>query len=225
MLDKVLAFSEIRSPIWGIVSDHESKSLDVAKKYGLPQYLLSEDSDEALSNAVLSIAESNGIEYIISVGYTRIFKGQLVEAYRGRLLNSHFSLLPAFPGRKSSDWTTTVHPARAIFERTLTYGARFTGNTIHLVDTSIDGGFPVIQSSLPIPYLEGDSSELRHRLFIQECQCLMQVILWLVEARLKINSQGRPYIDSARFDSPSFSPSLEHAWIAECGPQLAPDIE
>lgn len=44
----------------------------------------------------------------MSSGYTRIFKGPLLDAYRGRILNTHFSLLPAFPGTKGSDWTNTA---------------------------------------------------------------------------------------------------------------------
>jgi phosphoribosylglycinamide formyltransferase-1 len=179
----------------------------------------SDDSGE-LSDEVLAFCMRNQIGYIISTGFTRLFSGRIIDAYVGRMLNTHFSILPAFPGRRNSDWTTTKHPARAIFERTLDFGARITGNTIHLIDRTIDGGAPVMQSSLIIPYDE-DPSLTRHRLFIQECQCLMQMIIWIAEGRLVLRGKI-PQIQDARFDSPCFAPALEEQWIIDFNPPRLP---
>jgi len=217
LLDTCLNFPIVRRPVWGLVTDRPSESISVAEKHGLHCFTIREELDEQLSDAILSLCIRENVDHIISIGYTRIFRGEIVDTYRGRMLNSHFSILPAFPGRRNSDWTTARHPPTSIFDRTLEFGARITGNTIHLIDRTIDGGIPVMQSSLIIPYGE-DSAYTRHRLFIQECQCLMQMIVWIADGRLVLDHGKTPRIKDARFDSPNFSPALEEAWIMAFSP-------
>ena len=217
MLDICLSHPPIRERIWCVLSDRESESLAVAERHGLKKILQSEGDDAALSDQLLTICLSRNVDYILSTGYTRIFRGAFVEAYRGRILNTHFSLLPAFPGTKGSDWTTRLHPPRAIFERAITYGSRIIGNTIHLIDKSIDGGYPVMQSALVVPYDE-PVADVRHRLFVHECRMFMQIVMWLAADRLVASAGAAPRIADARFDSPTFSPALEEPWIATFDP-------
>jgi phosphoribosylglycinamide formyltransferase-1 len=221
MLDRCLDFPKVRRSVWGILSDSPSESISVAEKYQLGRVMIQSDDNGKLSDEVLAFCTNNEIDYVISTGFTRFFAGRIIDAYVGRMLNTHFSILPAFPGRRNSDWTTTKHPTRAIFERTLEFGARITGNTIHLIDCTIDGGAPVMQSSLIIPYDE-DTGLTRHRLFIQECQCLMQMIIWIADRRLVLRDGKIPQIQDARFDSPCFSPALEEQWIIDFNPPRLP---
>ena len=217
MLDICLGHQPVRERIWGVLSDRDSESLAVAERHGLNKLLHTEGDDAALSDQLLTTCRSQNIDFILSTGYTRIFKGALVEAYRGRILNTHFSLLPAFPGTKNSNWTTRSHPPRAIFERAITYGSRVIGNTIHLVDKSIDGGYPVMQSALAVPYDE-PVADVRHRLFVHECRMFMQILMWLAAGRLIAPPGVAPRISGARFDSPTFSPAVEESWIAAFDP-------
>jgi hypothetical protein len=69
-----------------------------------------------------------------------------------------------------------------------------------------------------IPYDE-NPRHTRHRLFIQECQCLMQLIVWLSENRLFLHDGRLPQIKGARFDSLSFAPALEDDWIIGFNPE------
>jgi phosphoribosylglycinamide formyltransferase 1 len=217
MLDICLGHQPVRDRIWGILSDRESESLAVAERHGLAKLVHPEGDDAALSDRILASCRSQNVDFVISTGYTRIFKGAFVEAYRGRLLNTHFSLLPAFPGTKGSDWTTRLHPPRAIFERAMSYGSRIIGNTIHLVDKSIDGGYPVMQSALAVPYDE-PVADVRHRLFVHECRMFMQIVMWLAAGRLVAPPGAAPHVTDARFDSPTFSPAIEEPWISEFDP-------
>jgi phosphoribosylglycinamide formyltransferase-1 len=220
MLDICLSQSEMKGRVWGLLSDCESGSVGVAKKHSLDIVLPDPSDPDRYNDNILSMCEENNVDYIISTGYTRIFKGELLTAYKGRILNTHFSLLPAFPGHRNSDWTANKHPPRAIFARAIAYGARIIGNTVHLVDNSIDGGYPVMQSCMAVPY-EQELSFTRHRLFIQECQCLMQSIVWLSEDRLNIDLDGRPSIRGAAFSAdPTFSPAIEREWIANFAPSI-----
>jgi len=221
LLDACLDFAAVRGTVWGIVSDRQSASISVAERHGLRHFTARDDNDERLSDEIFALCTREKIGHLISTGYTRIFKGKIIDAYKGRMLNSHFSILPAFPGRRNSDWTTAKHAPRSIFERTVEFGARITGNTIHLIDHTIDGGTPVMQSSLVIPYGE-DPGYTRHRLFIQECQCMMQIIIWIANGRLFLDRGKTPRIMDAKFDSPSFSPALEEAWIVGFNPPYLP---
>jgi folate-dependent phosphoribosylglycinamide formyltransferase PurN len=94
------------------------------------------------------------------------------------------------------------------------FGSRVTGNTIHVVTENIDEGHPVLVSTMNIPYGE-DVSLTRHRLFVQECKCLLQLVSWLNQGRLRYDDDGHPVIDGAKFDAPFFSPNLEDAEIVE----------
>lgn len=219
MVEICLSVPEMEGRVWGIASDRQSGSIEVARQLGLKTVMPEPEPADSYNDRLLDLCERNEIDFIVSTGYTRIFKGGIVDAYKGRLLNTHFSLLPGFPGHRRSDWTVEHFPPRAIFERALAYGSRIIGNTVHLIDKSIDGGFPVMQSSVVVPYDE-DQAMTRHRLFVQECQCFMQTLVWLSERRLEIDSHGRPRIKDARFTDAVFSPALEHAWIRDFAPAL-----
>jgi phosphoribosylglycinamide formyltransferase-1 len=221
MLDFCLKYQPIKERVWAILSDGNSGALEVAGRYGLRELIPAEGDDVTFSNNILALCEASDVDFIISTGFTRIFRGDLLEAYSGRIVNTHFSLLPAFPGRKGSDWTTERHPPKAIFERAMTYGARMIGNTVHLVDRSIDGGYPIMQSCLPVPYDE-PHEDVRHRLFLHECQMFMQMVIWLSDDRLVVPTSGPPRIEGARFDSPSFAPAIEESWIAGFNVERAP---
>jgi phosphoribosylglycinamide formyltransferase-1 len=83
-----------------------------------------------------------------------------------------------------------------------------TGNTIHGVDENIDEGSPVIVSTLNIPYDE-DIKLVRHRLFIQECKTLLQVVSWLNQDRIVVDDNGRAFVEGAKFSEPYYSPNIE----------------
>ena len=60
-----------------------------------------------------------------------------------------------------------------------------------------------------IPFGE-DVKFTRHRLFLQECKSLLQLVSWLNQDRLAFDENGLPFIKGAKYDAPFFSPNLEH---------------
>jgi folate-dependent phosphoribosylglycinamide formyltransferase PurN len=82
------------------------------------------------------------------VGYMRIVSDEFIETWRGRLLNVHPSLLPAFGGLMNMK----VH------EAVLAAGVSETGCTIHQVTEEVDGGPIVLQKRCPV--LPDDTAEL-----------------------------------------------------------------
>jgi folate-dependent phosphoribosylglycinamide formyltransferase PurN len=106
-----------------------------------------------------------GAELVLLVGYMRIVSDQLVETWRGRLLNVHPSLLPAFGGLMNM----RVH------EAVLAAGVSETGCTIHQVTEEVDGGPIVLQKHCPV--LPGDTAEkLKHRVEALEQAAFVEVL-------------------------------------------------
>jgi phosphoribosylglycinamide formyltransferase-1 len=78
-----------------------------------------------------------GIQVVCLAGLMRILKGPLLEAFHGRILNIHPSLLPAFPGLDA--------PGQAF-----RYGVKVAGCTVHYVDQGTDTGPIILQRAVPV---------------------------------------------------------------------------
>jgi phosphoribosylglycinamide formyltransferase-1 len=106
---------------------------------------------EAAIDAVLRAA---GIEIVCLAGYMRLLTPLLVEAWRGRMLNVHPSLLPSFPGLHTH-------------ARALDAGVKLHGCTVHLVTQEVDAGPILAQAAVPV--LPGDTEDtLAARVLRQE---------------------------------------------------------
>ena len=111
--------------------------------------------DRAAHEAALDAAlAARGIELVCLAGYMRVLTPFLVGRWRGRMLNIHPSLLPAFPGLHTH-------------ARALAAGVRLHGCTVHLVAEAVDDGPILAQAAVPV--LPGDTEEaLAARVLAQE---------------------------------------------------------
>jgi phosphoribosylglycinamide formyltransferase-1 len=120
----------------------------------------------------LKLLAEEAIELIALAGYLRLVPERVVAAYRGRILNIHPALLPAFGG--PGMYGQRVH--RAV----LAAGCRVTGVTVHHVDERYDEGRPIAQ--WPVPVLAGDTEstlaarvlEVEHVLYPLAIECLLR---------------------------------------------------
>ena len=109
--------------------------------------------DEALADWL----ESRGAKLVVLAGFMEILSPGLIARFRGRIINVHPSLLPAFPGVRS-------------IEQALDYGVRVTGVTVHFVDEGVDSGPIIMQEAFELPYhrdIEGVETrvhEIEHEL-------------------------------------------------------------
>lgn len=109
--------------------------------------------EEHEEKVVAALVEGH-VDLICLAGYMRLLSRYFVEAYRGRILNIHPSLLPAFPGLAAQ-------------QQALDHGVKWSGCTVHFVDETLDGG-PIIAQSI-VPVWEEDSEEsLSARILEQE---------------------------------------------------------
>ena len=95
-----------------------------------------------------------GVEIVCLAGYLRLLTPLLVDAWQGRMLNIHPSLLPAFPGLDTH-------------ARALAAGVKLHGCTVHLVTQAVDEGPILAQAAVPV--LPGDTAAmLAERVLVQE---------------------------------------------------------
>jgi len=131
--------------------------LDLASGAGVAQYVIDhkdfetrEDFDAALSDA-LRIAK---VDYVCLAGFMRMLSNDFVTEWRGRLINIHPSLLPAFKG---------LH----VHERMIDAGVKLAGCTVHFVSHEMDAGPIIGQAAVPV--LPGDTHEtLAARILAEE---------------------------------------------------------
>ncbi len=88
-------------------------------------------------------------DLVILAGFNSILKEEFVNEFKGRILNIHPSLLPAYGG--PGMWGHNVH------EAVLAAGEKESGVTVHIVTNEVDGGPIVLQETVPV--LEGDTPE------------------------------------------------------------------
>ncbi|MDE6754169.1 MAG: phosphoribosylglycinamide formyltransferase [Muribaculaceae bacterium] len=103
-------------------------------------------SKAEFESMLLSHLREKKVELICLAGYMRIIGEVLLEAYAGRILNIHPSLLPAFKG------------ADAVGQA-LAYGVKVFGVTVHYVDSSLDGGKIIAQAAIPYEGTDRDDLE------------------------------------------------------------------
>lgn len=139
--------------------------LERAARAGVPTFTVRlrdfatrEEWDAALTERVRSYEP----DLVISAGFLKLVGKRFLQVFGGRYINSHNSLLPAFPG---------IHAPRDA----LAYGVRVTGATLFVVDEGIDAG-PII-AQVAVPVEEGDTEEtLTERIKVAERRQLVEVV-------------------------------------------------
>ncbi len=111
---------------------------------------------------VVAALQTRHIDLVCLAGYMRVLSGEFIEAYRGRILNIHPSLLPAFPGLDAH-------------QQALEQRVESSGCTVHFVDETLDGG-PIIAQRV-VPVLGDDSVEsLSARILKEEHQLYPEAV-------------------------------------------------
>lgn len=143
-----------------------------ARERGLPlgefaqkQYESAAARDAAMRDWLLE----RGVQLVVNAGYDRILAPLFIEAFAGRILNVHPSLLPAFGGGMDA------------VAQALAAGVKITGCTVHLVTEEVDAGPILLQAAVPV--LPGDTVESLHaRIQAEEHRLLPDAIRLVSDA-------------------------------------------
>jgi phosphoribosylglycinamide formyltransferase-1 len=161
---------ELPGEVVGVVADRPCRGLEVASREGIATALVVPGDHPARASwneALRDIVSSYRPDLVVSAGFMRILGPIFVDAFAGRLINLHPSLLPAFPG---------AHAVRDA----LAAGVKVTGTTVHLVDHEVDHGPILLQE--PVRVRDGDTEEslherikvVEHGLLARACRSLLE---------------------------------------------------
>ena len=146
--------------------------MEIAAGAGIPVELVarstSADFDRvAYTHEVIDALQRHEVDLVAIAGFGTILSKPFVDAFGGRAVNTHPSLLPAFKG-----W----HAVRDA----LAAGVKVTGCTVHLVTEDVDAGPILAQESVPV--LDDDTEETLHERIKQvERRLYPEVVQRLVE--------------------------------------------
>lgn len=135
----------------------------------------------AFESRLLEVLDEHDVELVVLAGFMRVLTAHFLERYPLRIVNTHPSLLPAFPGVDA--------PAQAI-----AHGVKVSGATIHFVDGSLDGG-PII-AQVPVAVFPADDATTLHaRIQAEEHRVLPEVVRRLAAGLY--SCQGRHVVERA----------------------------
>lgn len=148
----------------------DAQVVERARRHGIPAFVFSPRdyaSKADFEREIVRRLDEAGVSLVCLAGYMRIVGSVLLDAYRGRIINIHPSLLPAFKG------------AHAV-EQAVEYGVKVYGITIHYVDEQLDGGRIIAQRAFS--YEGSDPAEvhrlgqqIEHPLYIETVKKLLSV--------------------------------------------------
>jgi len=158
-----------------ISNNPEAFGIERAKTHGLPVAVLSHgdfSTREEFDIEALKILKNKKIDLVVLAGFMRILTPVFLKAFPQKIINIHPALLPSFPG---------THGQKSAFE----YGVKFSGCTVHFVDSGVDTGPIIIQSVVPV--LPDDTEErLSARILKEEHRIYPQAIQFIAEGKVKI---------------------------------------
>jgi phosphoribosylglycinamide formyltransferase-1 len=171
------------NPAVVISNNSDAKGLKIAKKLGVNIEVIESKNfkgnrteyDKKIMNILANygVTPKNGL--VCLAGFMRIISPGFIKKYKNRIINIHPALLPAFPGLNSQ-------------KQALDYGAKYSGCTVHFVDSGMDTGPVIIQAVVEIK--EKDTEKLLSKKILKEEHRIYPEAVNLF-ARKKIKVLGR----------------------------------
>ncbi|MGA2668039.1 MAG: phosphoribosylglycinamide formyltransferase [Ignavibacteria bacterium] len=149
-----------------ISNNSNSNALNIARSNQIPAYHLSQkqfSTEQEYVKAFLDLLEKHKVDMIILAGYMKLLPAEIVRTFQNKILNIHPALLPSFCGQGM--YGMKVH------EAVISYGAKVSGASVHIVDEIYDNGPVVIQRTVKVAdedtpeTLQKKVLKIEHKLF------------------------------------------------------------
>ena len=169
------------NPAVVISNKPNAKGLKIAKKLGINTEIIEskgfKGSRAQYDKKVIAALTKHGViprnGLVCLAGFMRILSPQFVKKYKNRMINIHPALLPAFPGLNSQ-------------KQALEHGAKYSGCTVHFVDTGMDTGPIIIQAVVKVT--EKDSVEsLSKRILKEEHKIYPEAVNLFARKKIRIS--------------------------------------
>ena len=153
-----------------VISDQpHAAGLEKAKDLGIETLAIERRgrNREEHDREIIAALIERDVDLICLAGYMRVLSKEFINAYRGRILNIHPSLLPSFPGLNAQ-------------KQALENRATVSGCTVHYVDETLDGGPIIAQREVPVH--EDDTVEsLSERILAEEHKLYPEAVRRVLE--------------------------------------------
>jgi phosphoribosylglycinamide formyltransferase-1 len=171
------------NPAIVISNKADAKGLLIAKNLGVNTLVI--DSTNHSGNRwdydrkIIIALEENGVTpkngLVCLAGFMRILSTQFVQKYKNRIMNIHPALLPAFPGLHAQ-------------EQAIKYGAKYSGCTVHFVDSGVDTGPIILQAVVKVK--DNDTKDsLAKRILKMEHKIYPEAVRLFALGKIKINGR------------------------------------
>ena len=158
------------NPLFGakivaVGSDNAADGLAHAERFGVPTFVVSPgsfDTRENWANVLLANVNHFRPDLVVLAGFMKILPANFVSALTPNLINTHPSLLPAFPG---------AHAVRDALDAKVTE----TGVTIHVVDEGVDTGPHIASATVPV-LADDNEHDLHERIKVVERELLVATV-------------------------------------------------
>jgi phosphoribosylglycinamide formyltransferase-1 len=117
-----------------------------------------------------------GVELVVLAGYMQLLSARFLERFRGRVINVHPALLPAFPG---------LHAV----QQGVDYGVKVFGVTVHFVDDGVDTGPVILQRAVEVPEARS-AGEVMERLQPVEHELLPEAVRLIAAGAVRIDPEN-----------------------------------
>jgi phosphoribosylglycinamide formyltransferase-1 len=161
--------------ILAVGSDNPADGLEHAELYGIPTFVVSPtnfDSREAWAEVLLENINFFNPDLVVLAGFMKVLPADFVRALSPRLINTHPSLLPNFPG---------AHAVRDA----LSAGVTKTGVTIHIVDEGVDTGPHIAQREVEVGS-DDSEGDLHERIKVVERELLVETVKAIADKRIDL---------------------------------------
>ncbi len=171
------------NPAVVISNKANAKGLKIAKKLGINTEIIEsknfKGSRVQYDKKVIAALTKHGVTprngLVCLAGFMRIISPQFVKKYKNRMINIHPALLPAFPGLDSQ-------------KQALDHGAKYSGCTVHFVDSRMDTGPIIIQAVVKV--MEKDSVEsLSKRILKEEHKIYPEAVNLFARKKIRVSDR------------------------------------
>lgn len=170
-------------PVIVISNKPDAKGLEVAQEFGVKTAVIESQGIKGGSweydKKLVTVLEENGItpknSLICLAGFMRIMSPEFIKHYKGRIINIHPAILPAFPG---------LHSQRQAIE----YGVKYSGCTVHFVDEGVDTGPIILQAIVKVKKDDTEES-LSKRILKQEHIIYPKAVQLFAEGKIRISGR------------------------------------
>ena len=166
-----------------ISNKSDAKGLKIAQKLGIKTEIIESKNFKGsrleYDKKIISTLEKYGVTpkngLVCLAGFMRIISHEFVKKYKNRIINIHPALLPAFPGLDAQ-------------KQAIEYGSKYSGCTVHFVDSGVDTGPIILQ--LLVKIKKGDTEKtLSKRILEKEHQAYPEAIRLFAEKKIKISGR------------------------------------